>query len=217
MLTLFFGSTSKAFQMVFKAFISYQKQNVRVLDVTYGRGKSWEGFVQNDLFSSFEIVKLDKVQYEGVELDFVQDHSNLSNFEDGSFDVVYYDPPYYFKEFIKSYDLSKNEFIENEVFWTIGEFQKSLTGLKTEVPRVLCDKGFLICKIMDGYVNKTYFPNTFLVMNTFIQGGLDIVGHFIIPIYRHNYPDAIRVNHINYLVFCKNPPKEWYNCGIKLR
>ena len=215
MLTLFFGSTDKAFQMIFRAFLSYQKQSIKVLDVTYGKGRSWRGFVWNELFNSFELTKMDKIQYEGVVLDVVGDHSDLSNFENESFDVVYYDPPYYFKEFVKSYDLSKSEFEESEVFWSVEDFRKSLSGLKKEVSRLLQKEGFLICKIMDGYANKMYFPNTFLVVNTFVEGGLDIVGHFIVPIQRRNCPDTVRVNHINYLVFCKNPSEKWYRCGHK--
>jgi len=212
MLTLFFGSSSKAFQMIFKAFISYRADSIRVLDVTYGKGRSWDNFVWDDLFNEVEVVKMDKVKYDGIELDVVSDHSIGLPFDDESFDVVYYDPPYYFREYVKSYDLKECEFEENEVFWTLDDFRCSLFGLRSEIPRVLKDGGFLICKIMDGYVGKLYFPNTFLVVNNFVLAGLSIVAHLIVPIQRRNYPDALRVNHINYLVFCKNPSKDWYNC-----
>jgi|GEM_PF-5601088 len=216
MLTLFFGSSSKAFQMIFMAFVSYKKKDIKVLDVTYGKGRSWEGFVYESLFQSFSLVKIDKRKYDGVELDVIGDHSDLSCLSSNSFDIVYYDPPYYFKEFVKSFDLSKSKFEESEVFWSVEEFKKSLAGLRKEVQRLLCDGGFLICKIMDSYTKKTYFPNTFAVVNNFTLGGLSIVGHFVIPIQKINYPDTIRVNHINYLVFCKNPSKDWYNCGMSL-
>ena len=216
MLTLFFGSSSKAFQMIFMAFVSYKKKDIKVLDVTYGKGRSWEGFVYESLFQSFSLVKIDKRKYDGVELDVIGDHSDLSCLSSNSFDIVYYDPPYYFKEFVKSFDLSKSKFEESEVFWSVEEFKKSLAGLRKEVQRLLCDGGFLICKIMDSYTKKTYFPNTFAVVNNFTLGGLSMVGHFVTPIQRNNCPDTVRVNHINYLIFCKNPSKEWYNCGLSL-
>jgi len=214
MLTLFFGSASRAFQMILKGFV---RPPAKILDVTYGRGNSWKKFSQNTLVGTYQIVKMDLVKYEGVELDEQGDHSKPLPFENESFDAIYYDPPYYFREFVKGANLGKHLYnINEEVFWTLQDFKASLRGLRKEVPRVLKKGGILICKIMDGYVGRKYFPNSFCVFSSF-SSILVPVGHFIVPIQRINYPDSVRVNHINYFVFKNGKDETGYEQAYSIK
>jgi SAM-dependent methyltransferase len=158
---------------------------------------------------------MDKVEYDGVKLDIQGNHATNLPFPDETFDVVYYDPPYYFKEFVKDKGVGALYADDREIYWTLDDFKHSLTGLRREVPRVLKKGGILICKIMDSYVGRTYFPNTFAVFNCFSQL-LSPVGVFIVPIHRENYPDAVRVNHINYLVFKKGVDATQYRVGYDI-
>jgi len=199
MLTLFYGSTSFAFQKILKYYV---KPPSKILDITYGKGKSWEGFQKSTLSSEFQLVRLDIKKYNNVELDVVADHKLLP-FPDETFDLVYYDPPYYFKEKIRNYDITNRLYDEDtEVFWTEKDFFNSLSALKDEVPRILTSDGKMICKIMDGYVGSTFFPNHFTVYK-FFSNKMKALGCFIVPIQRKDNPSFIRTNHIYYLVFQK--------------
>lgn len=198
MLTFFHGSASLAFQKILKYYVNPPS---RILDITYGKGKSWEGF-QKSALSEYHLVKLDIKKYDNVELDVVADHKLLP-FPDGTFDIVYYDPPYYFKERIRNYDITNRLYDEDtEVFWTEKDFFNSLSALKDEVPRVLTSNGKMICKIMDGYVGPTFFPNHFAV-HKFFSKKMKALGCFVVPIQRKDNPFFIRANHIYYLVFQK--------------
>lgn len=200
MLTLFYGSASFAFQKILKYYI---KPPSRILDITYGKGKSWKGFQKRSASSSeYQLVRLDIKKYDNVELDVVANHKLLP-FSDETFDLVYYDPPYYFKEKIRNYDITNQLYDEDtEVFWTEKDFFNSLSALKNEVPRVLTSDGKLICKIMDGYVGACFFPNHFIV-HEFFSDKMKALGCFIVPIQRKDNPSFIRANHIYYLVFQK--------------
>jgi hypothetical protein len=196
MLTLFYGSTSSAFQKILEHFV---KPSSRILDITYGKGNSWKGFPLSD---KYQLVKLDIKKYDNVELDIVVDHKLLP-FPDETFNLVYYDPPYYFREKIRNYDITNQLYSEDtEVFWTEKDFFNSLSALKDEVPRVLKSNGKMICKIMDGYVGSTFFPNHFTVYK-FFSNKMKALGCFIVPIQRKDNPSFVRTNHIYYLVFQK--------------
>lgn len=199
MLTLFYGSASFAFQKILKY---YAMQHSRILDITYGKGRSWEGFQKSTLSGEYQLVRLDVKKYDNFELDVVADHKLLP-FRDETFDLIYYDPPYYFKEKIRNYDITKQLYDEDaEVFWTEKDFFNSLSALKDEVPRVLTSNGKIICKIMDGYVGSIFFPSHFTV-HKFFSDKMKALGCFVVPIQREDNPSFIRANHIYYLVFQK--------------
>ncbi len=197
MLSCFQGSTNTVFQYILKYFC---KKNSTVLDITYGRGLSWEN--PKDGFS-YNVIKVDKRKLAD---DVIQDDFNkyLKKKESESVDCVYFDPPYYFKEKIKKFDINGQMLDdEEEVFWTEKEFKESLDTLEKEVPRILKENGILIVKIMDGYVAKDYFPNAFDVFER-MKKVMKPMGTFICPIQRKNtIIKLIRVNHIYYLVFQK--------------
>lgn len=198
MLTLFYGSAPLAFQKILKYYVDPPS---KILDITYGKGKSWEGF--QNISGKYQLVKLDVKEYDNVELDVIADHKQLP-FPDETFDLVYYDPPYYFREKIRNYDITNHLFNEDtEVFWTEKDFFNSLSALKDEVPRILRHDGKLICKIMDGYVGSAFYPNHFTVYNYF-SGKMKALGCFVVPIQRKDNPSFIRTNHIYYLVFQKS-------------
>jgi len=192
MLTCFQETTNLAFQNILKFFV---KQNSLVLDITYGRGFSWK-----NLKETYKIIKIDKRK---INDDVIQSDFNdyLLKKEDSSVDCIYFDPPYYFKEKIKDYDIKKQMFNEEkEVFWTEDEFNQALNTLQNEVPRVLRKRGIIIIKMMDGYIGKYYYPNTFKVFNS-LSNVMTSLGIFICPIQRKNPQNFIRENHIYYVVF----------------
>lgn len=197
MLTCFQGSTNTIFQYILKYFC---KKDSTVLDITYGRGLSWENPKEG---FSYNVIKVDKrkLSKDVIKADF---NKYLKKKENESVDCVYFDPPYYFKEKIKKFDLNGQMLDdEKEVYWTEKEFNKSLETLQKEVPRILKDKGIFIAKIMDGYVAKDYYPNAFKIFEK-MKEVMEPKGTFICPIQRKNtIIKLIRVNHIYYLVFQK--------------
>ena len=56
--------------------------------------------------------------------------------------------------------------------------------------------------MMDGYVGKVYYPNSFKVFNV-LSNVTKPVGVFICPIQRKDSLNFIRENHIYYLIFQK--------------
>ncbi len=197
MLSCFQGSTNTVFQYILKFFC---KKNSTVLDITYGRGLSWENPKED---RGYEIIKVDKRKLvdDVIKVDF---NKYLKKKESDSVDCIYFDPPYYFKEKIKNFDLNGQMLDdEKEVYWTEKEFEKALETLQKEVPRVLKDKGIFIAKIMDGYVASDYYPNAFKIFEK-MKEVMHPRGIFICPIQRKNtIIKLIRVNHIYYLVFQK--------------
>jgi len=195
MLTCFQGSTNTVFQHILKFFVKPQSV---VLDITYGRGLSWK-----DLKEEFRIIKVDKRKLfeDVIKADF---NEYLKKKESASIDCVYFDPPYYFREKIKQFNIKEqmlNE--EEEVFWTEKEFIQALATLQKEIPRILKNEGIFIAKIMDGYIGKKYYPVAFELFNTMTKV-LNPKGIFICPIQKiDNIPELIRTNHIYYLVFEK--------------
>jgi len=194
MLTCFNGKTNFVFQRILNFFV---KENSKILDLTYGRGLSWEG-----LQKEYKIIKLDKRKL-GEDILVTDFNDYLQNKENSSFDCIYFDPPYYFKEKIRNFDI-KNQLFSNEqeVFWTEDDFNKSLITLKKEVPRFLKIGGVIIIKMMDGYIGKEYYPNTFKVFNSLI-GVMKPLGIFVCPIQKKDSFGFVRINHINYIVFKK--------------
>ena len=197
MLSCFQGSTSTVFQYILKF---YCKKESTVLDITYGRGLSWENPKED---RRYNIIKVDKRKLTGdvIQTDF---NKYLKKKESNSVDCVYFDPPYYFEEKIKKFDINGQMLDDKEeVFWTEKEFEESLETLQKEVPRILKEKGVLIAKIMDGYVAKEYFPNAFKIFEK-MEKVMTPRGTFICPIQRKNtIIKLVRVNHIYYLVFQK--------------
>ena len=199
MLSCFQGPTNIVFQKILKFFV---KQNSLILDMTYGRGLSWQ-----DIQEKYNLTKVDKRKLfdDVIKSDF-KDY--LKEIKDSSFNCLYFDPPYYFKEKIKNFnikDLMLNH--DEEVFWTEKEFRESLEILKKEVPRILKDRGIFIVKIMDGYIGKEYYPNAFEIFNIFTNIMIPR-GIFICPIQRKDtIIHFIRENHIYYIVFQKEEIK----------
>lgn len=197
MLSCFQGSTSTVFQYILKF---YCKKRSTILDITYGRGLSWENPKED---REYTLIKVDKRKLAD---DVIQSDFNtfLKNKEDNSVDCIYFDPPYYFAEKIKQFDIKDGMLNDKEeVFWTEKEFDESLETLKKEAPRILREKGVLIAKIMDGYVAQEYFPNAFKIFKE-MEKVLKPKGTFICPIQRKNtIIKLVRVNHIYYLVFQK--------------
>lgn len=194
MLTCFQGSTNEVFQHILKFFV---KSHSIVLDITYGRGLSWKGMKEE-----YKIIKIDKRKFKDViQMDF---NKYLKKKEANSVDCVCFDPPYYFKEKISGFDI-KNQMLnyEEEVFWTEEEFKIALKTLYNEIPRILKLNGVFIAKIMDGYIGRKFYPNTFLLFNKMSQE-LEPKGIFICPIQKKDtIMKLIRPNHIYYLVFEK--------------
>ncbi len=193
MLTCFQGSTNIIFQKILNFFV---KQGSVVLDLTYGRGLSWE-----NLKGNYKIIKVDKRKLfeDVIKTDF---NDYLRKKESNSVDCVYYDPPYYFKEKIKQFDI-KDQLLnhDEEVFWTEKEFEESLQTIQKEVPRVLRDEGIFIVKIMDGYIGKEFYPNAFRIFEVMLNV-MKSKGIFICPIQRKDtILRLVRENHIYYLVF----------------
>lgn len=195
MLTCFQGSTNVVFQSILEFFV---RPSSIVLDITYGRGLSWE-----DLKKNYTIIKVDKRKLfdEVIQIDF---NKYLNKKESNSVDCVYFDPPYYFKEKIKQFNIKEqmlNE--EEEVFWTEKEFEFALNTLQKEIPRVLKKEGIFIAKMMDGYIGKEYYPNAFKLFNL-MKNVLKPEGIFICPIQKRDSTlKLIRTNHIYYSVFKK--------------
>ena len=200
MLTLFFGDSAKAFQKILTHFVI---PPAKILDITYGNGNSWKGFEFNTLNGKYELTKCDIRKEKDIDL-LIDIRKPLPNEFTESFDCVYFDPPYYFKETVKDFNIEGNMYEEEEeVFWTEKDMQKALQILKTEIPRVLKKGGVLITKIMDGYQGKdTYFPNHYIFYNIFTIF-LKPEATFIVPIHRRNIPNIIKTNHIYYQVFKK--------------
>jgi site-specific DNA-adenine methylase len=186
----------------------YCKKESTVLDITYGRGLSWENPKED---RGYKIIKVDRRKLAD---DVIQSNFNkyLKKKESDSVDCVYFDPPYYFEEKIGKFNI-KDQMLDDkeEVFWTEKEFEESLETLQMEVPRILKEKGVLIVKIMDGYVAKDYYPNAFKIFEK-MEKVMNPRGTFICPIQRKNtILKLVRVNHIYYLVFQKKeeqPHKE---------
>lgn len=195
MLTCFQGPTNIVFQIILKFFV---KPNSTVLDITYGRGLSWKS-----LEESYKIIKVDKRKLfeDVIKMDF---NDYLEKTTSGSIDCIYFDPPYYFKEKIRQFNI-KGQMLnaEEEVFWTEKEFKYTLNTIQKEVTRVLKEKGIFIAKIMDGYIGREYYPVAFELFNT-MSKVMRPKGTFICPIQKKDcIPELIRTNHIYYLVFEK--------------
>lgn len=195
MLTCFESPTDLFFQRILGFFV---RPDSIVLDLTYGRGLCWK-----NIFSKYRVIKIDKRKFfpEIIQIDFKE---YLKKSKDLQIDCVYYDPPYYFREKIKSFNI-QNQLLNYsaEVFWTQEEFEESLQVIKEHVPRILKEGGIFIIKIMDGYIGKTYYPNAFRIFQE-LNTKLKPIGIFICPIQKKsNVPQFIRTNHIYYLVFMK--------------
>ena len=195
MLTCFRGSTQAVFQKILTFFV---KKGSIVLDLTYGRGLSWRGIKRD-----YKIIKVDKRKLfkDVIKADF---NEFLKRKKSNSVDCIYFDPPYYFKEKIGKFNI-ENQMLndEDEVFWTEKEFFKALNTLRKHVPRVLKKNGYLIVKIMDGYVGKKYYPLAFRIFEK-ISKVMIPQGVFICPINKKdNTRSLIRTNFIYYLVFRK--------------
>ena len=202
MLSCFQGSTNTVFQYILKF---YCKKNSTVLDITHGRGLSWENPKEG---FSYNVIKVDKRKLAD---DVIQSDFNeyLKNKEGESVDCIYFDPPYYFKERISNFNI-KEQMLDDEaeVYWTEKEFKEALETLQKEVPRILREKGVFIAKIMDGYVAKDYFSNAFDIFEK-MKKVMIPRGTFICPIQRKNtIIKLVRVNHIYYLVFQKLETKK---------
>lgn len=194
MLTCFDGTTNFVFQKILNFFV---KKDAKILDITYGEGHSWRNINSEHILTKMDKRKLKK---DVIEADFNQ---YLPIQKDCSFDCIYFDPPYYFKEKIGNFNIQNQMFNnEEEVFWTEEELEKALRTLKKEVPRILINQGVIIIKIMDGYIGKKYYPNTFKIFNS-LSNVLKPLGVFICPIKRKDTQGFIRCNHINYIVFKK--------------
>jgi len=195
MLTCFESSTNVAFQKILRFFL---EENSIILDITYGRGLSW-----NNLNGGYNLIKVDKrkTSKEVIQMNF---NEYLTKKENESVDGVYFDPPYYFIEKIKQFDIRKQIFNnQEEVFWTENEFKEALLNLKKNIPRILKQRGIFIAKLMDGYIGKKYYPNAFKLFDA-LQKVTEPIGIFICPIRREDLvSDLIRTNHIYYLVFQK--------------
>jgi len=192
MLTFFQETTYNAFQKILNFFV---KENSTVLDITYGRGLSWKYLNKN-----YKIIKVDKRRlFKDVIQSDLKDY--LRNKKNSSVDCVYFDPPYYFKDKIKNYNI-KNQMlnVEDEVFLTEKEFELMLCCLKENIPRILKNKGIFIAKLMNGCVGKIYYPNAFNLFNV-IEKVMKPKGVFICPIKRGDNLNFVRENHIYYLVF----------------
>ncbi len=193
MLTCFQASTNVIFQRILRFFV---KENSIVLDITYGRGLSWD-----DLKESYVVLKVDKRKtFEDViQADF---NDYLKNKDGSSVDCIYYDSPYYFKEKIRQFNIKGQMLSETEeVFWTEAEFERALQTIQKEVPRVLKGSGVFIVKIMDGYIGKEYYPLAFKIFDA-MSKVMKAKGTFICPIQKKdNVVQLIRENHIYYLIF----------------
>lgn len=193
MLTCFRGATNVVFQKILDFYV---KEGSIVLDITFGRGFSWK-----NLKNTYKIIKVDKrnVSNDVIQADF---NDYLKRVEEKSIDCIYFDPPYYFREKIDEFDINDQMLNdENEVFWTEEEFEESLETLKTEIPRILKDKGVFITKIMDGYIGKKFFPLAFKLFEV-VCSKMEPKGIFICPINKKDkISELIRPNHIYYMVF----------------
>lgn len=195
MLSCFQGKTNKVFQHILRF---YCKKKGKVLDLTYGRGLSWE-----DCEQEYDLIKIDKRKLPDVI------RADLNNYlkeaEDGQFDCVYFDPPYYYtNNEIKRPDI-KDQLLneETEVFWQKREFKQAIKTIEQEVCRILRPKGVLIVKIMDNYEGSEYYPQAFKVFES-IEKVLTPKAILICPIKRKDtIMRFIRPNHIYYLVFKK--------------
>ena len=194
MMALFFGKSSDALQSIIHAFIS---PPARILDTTYGEGKSWKGVQLSSLFGNFELVTMDKRRLDGVSI--VANLGEPLPFEEKSFDCVYFDPPYFMEDMTESG--SSGGFQREEVWWTRDEFYKVLSNLSIEIPRILKPNGIFIIKVMDFYWEDTYFPSAFELYRKFYSV-LEPRATFITPIQRSWQAGTtlVRANFIYYLV-----------------
>lgn len=197
---LTFLKTDKAFQ---RLLLFYKDPPAKILDLTYGKGHSWKGFQFKTLKGEYELTKIDINPQ--LEVDVVLDIKQPLKFPDDEFDVIYFDPPYYFKDKIKNFDLHGRLYgTESEVFWSFEDLIYTLQNLSREVPRLLKNKGIFIVKIGDNYVGKECFPNHFVVWH-FFQKKLKICS--CIVAYRHTQDSKVRgfmkANNFFYLVFQK--------------
>lgn len=198
MLTAFNIHSSKVFQYLVNKFAP--KDGI-VLDLTYGRGLSWQGFENK---KNLNIIKVDKRKTENdvIQMDLCL---YLEKVKDESFDVIYFDPPHYFCDKVSKLNVEGRDLNNiEEVYCSEKEFLRMLDCVSKHVKRVLKNNGVLIVKMIDGYVGKTYYPNTFLAFNKLVKSGLIPFGHFISVMSRKSFgKDIVQVNHISFLVFRK--------------
>ena len=108
MLTLFFGDSAKAFQRILTHFVN---PPAKILDLTYGNGNSWKGFEFNTLNGKYELMKCDIRKEKNIDLQ-IDIRKPLPNEFTECFDCVYFDPPYYFKETIKEFEIQEPDIFE---------------------------------------------------------------------------------------------------------
>lgn len=210
MLTCVSVGTNTAFQFILNF---YKKPPAKVLDLTYGEGHSWEPLPAtnkkykqlNEALNKYDIVKADIRNVKKIDVRI--DVRKPLPIPDKAFDVVYYDPPFYYLDIASTIDTESQAkkllSAKEEIYWLTRDFELSRKNLKTEVPRVLKKDGFLIIKIGDAYTADEYTPNTFLLWESF-HAVLKSVGFFIIPRQmKDTIPSVVRANSFQYLVFKK--------------
>jgi len=212
MLTCIRVKTNRAFQHILTFYKRPTKQTpiIKVLDLTYAKGHSWEKTGEekiDELVSHYYVVKADKNSYDNPDITIIDVRNSLPMFVNESFDVIYYDPPFYFTDGKKDIDytklLEKMLTTKDEVFWTINDFKISCKNLEIEVPRILKKGGIFIIKIGDAYTKDEYFPSSFYFWDTF-KTSLKIMGHFMIMTEAKDCIfHMVKDNVYHYLVFKK--------------
>lgn len=204
------GNNSDIFPKVLKLHV---EAGARIADVTYGKGVFWKN------------IDTDKYQLFPSDIADGTDCRNLP-YEDGSFDVVVFDPPYmegfYRKgKTVKAGDGTHNTFRDhysngdetpkpNGAKWHAAVLEIYNEGSK-EAHRVLRDKGIFIVKCQDEVSANRQNLTHVEIINSFAEVGFFCKDLFIVV--RPNKPGMSRVinqvharkNHSYFLVFVKIP------------
>ena len=198
MLTLL--QTGQAFRRIL---LFFKPPPADILDLTYGNGKSWESLEQHEK-KHYNITKMDLYS---TSADIKADVRLPLPFKSRNFDVVYFDPPFYFREEIyPTIPVITGKILsdEKELFWTKNDLSKSVINLGSEVPRVLRTNGIFIVKISDSYVGKKYIP-THIKVGAFLSKKMSMIATIIAfsQTKKTSMPGFVRLNNFYYLIFEK--------------
>ena len=184
----------------------------RVLDLTYGEGRSWPKVQKQTLDGNYDTVFMD-VDKSLPNLDVVEDIKNLSSFQPllGRFNAVYYDPPWSFSDVIHQrhlnggidyhrpkqqlhYDLGKKVFSQEE-------FYTQLDVINSNILNLLEDGGKLIVKIMGTRLSGSLILNHVTVVQKLTN--LKVIDVIIFCLYNRvlRYKSYTQMAHGYFLIF----------------